>query len=128
RPALASPSVRKLAREIGVDIGGVAGSGPGGRLTDDDVKGAPRERPTPASSPGVSFAGAVEARQLPDFTQWGEVTREPLSRLRRTVSRNMAQSWTEIPHVHLQHHADITAMEELRQKYKERASKEGGNL
>lgn len=51
-----------------------------------------------------------------------------MSRLRRTVSRNMAQSWTEIPHVHLHHHADITAMEELRQKYKDRAKAAGGNL
>jgi len=126
RPAFASPSVRKLAREIGVEIGGVTGSGPGGRITDDDVKRASRERRAAPVTSGVP--GTAEFRQLPDFTQWGEVTREPLSRLRRTVSRNMAQSWTEIPHVHLQHHADITAMEELRQQYKERARKEGGNL
>jgi pyruvate dehydrogenase E2 component (dihydrolipoamide acetyltransferase) len=130
RPAFASPSVRKLAREIGVDISRVAGSGPGGRITDDDVKRASRERPAPSpiaiSQDGSRAAQAL--RPLPDFSQWGKVTREPLTRLRRTVSRNMAQSWTEIPHVHLQHHADITAMEELRQRYKERARKEGGTL
>ena len=127
-PPSPSPSVRKLAREIGVDIGSVAGSGPGGRISDDDVKRASRERPAPVRPPALVVTAAVEFRQLPDFTQWGKVTREPLTRLRRTVSRNMAQSWTEIPHVHLQHHADITAMEELRQQYKERARRPGGNL
>jgi pyruvate dehydrogenase E2 component (dihydrolipoamide acetyltransferase) len=130
RPVFASPSLRKFAREIGVDLGAIEGSGPGGRITDEDVKRASRDR-TLLPSPAASAAGphaAAEARALPDFTQWGKVTREPLSRLRRTVSRNMAQSWNEIPHVHLQHHADITAMEELRQQYKERARRAGGNL
>lgn len=130
-PAFASPSLRKLAREIGVDLAGIQGSGPGGRITDDDVKRASRGRPAvqpaaPASADGTRVAPGM--RPLPDFAQWGAVTREPLSRLRRTVSRNMSQSWTEIPHVHLHHHADITAMEELRQQYKERAKGEGGNL
>ena len=130
RPTFAAPSVRKFAREIGVDLGAVAGSGPGGRITDDDVKRASRERPAPASAAPASDGHhpAFEPRHLPDFSQWGKVTREPLTRLRRTVSRNMGQSWAEIPHVHLQHHADITAMEELRQQYKDRAAKAGGNL
>jgi pyruvate dehydrogenase E2 component (dihydrolipoamide acetyltransferase) len=128
RPVFASPSLRKFAREIGVDLGVIEGSGPGGRVTEEDVKRASRDR-TPAPLPAAPDAGPrAEARPLPDFTQWGKVTREPLSRLRRTVSRNMAQSWEEIPHVHLHHHADITAMEELRQQYKERARRGGGNL
>lgn len=131
RPTFASPSVRKFAREIGVDLGTVDGSGPGGRITEEDVKRASRGRlaqsGVPSAAPSVLRA-ATEFRPLPDFAQWGPVTREPLSRLRRTVSRNMAQSWTEIPHVHLYHHADVTAMEELRQKYKERAKSAGGIL
>ncbi len=128
----ASPSVRKLAREVGVDVSRITGSGPGGRITDDDVKRAARERSTP---PPASTAGGdegrhhgFEARPLPDFTHWGGVSREPLSRLRRTVARNMAQSWAEIPHVHLYDRADITAMEALRQQFKERAKVAGGNL
>lgn len=130
KPVFASPSARKFAREIGVDLESVEGSGPGGRITDDDVKRASRERPAPAPAATSASATArhAEPRALPDFSQWGPVTREPLSRLRRTVSRNMAQSWTEIPHVHLHHHADITAMEELRQQFKERAKAAGGNL
>jgi pyruvate dehydrogenase E2 component (dihydrolipoamide acetyltransferase) len=134
QPVFASPAIRKLAREIGVDLGGVSGTGPGGRITEDDVKLASRKRPAPAAPAAASSEGApavgaaAEFRALPDFSQWGGVTREPLSRLRRTVARNMAQSWTEIPHVHLQHHADITQMEELRQQFKERARAAGGNL
>lgn len=130
RPMFASPAVRKFAREIGVDLATIDGSGPGGRITEDDVKKASRERPAPApSAPSLPGAwAATEFRSLPDFSQWGPIRREPMSRLRRTVSRNMARSWTEIPHVHLDHHADITAMEELRQRYKERARAAGGNL
>ncbi len=134
RPAFAAPSVRKFAREVGVDIGGVEGTGPGGRISEDDVKRAARSRPAaafaqPAAPPGgVPGSPGVEFRELPDFEQWGPVTREKLSRLRRTVARNMTQAWTEIPHVHLQHHADITAMEDLRQQFKERARAAGGNL
>lgn len=127
----ASPSVRKLAREVGVDIGTVTGSGPGGRITDDDVKRAARGRraaPPPVSRDTGEPRRGFEARPLPDFAQWGGITREPLSRLRRTVARNMAQSWAEIPHVHLYDRADITAMEELRQQFKERARAAGGNL
>lgn len=128
----ASPSVRKFAREVGVDLATVTGSGPGGRISEDDVKRAARERPAPVAPAAASTATAPAAasafRPLPDFSQWGPVTREPLTRLRRTVSRNMTQSWTEIPHVHLQHHADITAMESLRQEYKARAREAGGNL
>lgn len=137
-PVFASPAVRKFAREVGVDLAAVQGSGPGGRISEDDVKRAARERPasSPAAAPTAALAPtaptsgapAAERRPLPDFSQWGTVKREPLSRLRRTVSRNMTQSWTEIPHVHLQHHADITAMEELRQQFKERAKAAGGNL
>jgi pyruvate dehydrogenase E2 component (dihydrolipoamide acetyltransferase) len=127
----ASPAVRKLAREVGVDIAGVTGTGPGGRITDEDVKRAARERvvaPAPASTGGDEVHRSAEGRPLPDFTQWGEVTREPLSRLRRTVARNMVQSWTEIPHVHLYDRADITAMEEVRQQFKARATAAGGTL
>lgn len=126
-PIFAAPSVRRFAREIGVDLSTVTGSGPGGRITEDDVKRASRERTTQAPLPAPG-AASRQVRPLPDFSQWGPIKREPLSRLRRTVSRNMSQSWSEIPHVHLFHEADITAMEELRQRYKERARSAGGNL
>ena len=134
RPVFAAPSVRKFAREVGVDVEAIEGSGPGGRISEDDVKRAARNRPAQttaapaAPATGILHGLDAEFRELPDFEQWGPVTREKLSRLRRTVARNMTQAWTEIPHVHLQHHADITAMEDLRQQFKERARAAGGNL
>ena len=130
-PVFASPSTRHFAREVGIDLRNIVGTGPAGRITEDDVKRHAREqtsRPIIVQMSSEPTSAAVERAPLPDFAQWGEVTREPLSRLRRTVVRNMAQSWSEIPHVHLYHHADITAMEELRQRYKERATAAGGNL
>jgi pyruvate dehydrogenase E2 component (dihydrolipoamide acetyltransferase) len=138
----ASPAVRKFAREIGLDLGAVSGSGPGGRISEEDVKQQARRLMTSLGSGGgtsdaTAAAGAAasgggsvlyEPRGLPDFTQFGGVRRERLSRLRRTVSRNMTQAWTEIPHVTLQRSADITEMEELRQRYKGDAKAAGGNL
>jgi pyruvate dehydrogenase E2 component (dihydrolipoamide acetyltransferase) len=121
----APPSVRKFAREIGVDLASVTGSGPGGRISEEDVKRYARQL---AAMPAPSTTRERERRPLPDFSQFGEVHREPLSRLRRTVARNMSASWEEIPHVILHRSADITAMEELRQQYKQRARDAGGNL
>ena len=131
-PVFAAPSTRLLAREVGVDLRGITGTGPHGRITEDDVKRHAREqtsRPITVQMTSEEMGHAeAEKTPLPDFGQWGEVTREPLTRLRRTVVRNMAQSWSEIPHVHLYHHADITALEELRQQWKGRAQAAGGNL
>ena len=131
-PVFAAPSTRHLAREIGVDLRGIVGTGLHGRITEDDVKRHAREqtsRPIIVQmAPNEMGHAEAEKTPLPDFAQWGEVTREPLTRLRRTVVRNMAQSWSEIPHVHLYHHADITALEEMRQQWKGRAQAAGGNL
>jgi pyruvate dehydrogenase E2 component (dihydrolipoamide acetyltransferase) len=136
QPVFAAPSVRRFARDVGVDIRMVEGSGPSGRISEEDVKRHARTRATrPAAPPSDAAerarpaAGpAPEAPPLPDFSQWGPVEREPLSRLRRTVARNMATSWEQIPHVTLHHWADVTAIEEMRQQYKDRARAAGGNL
>ena len=125
RPVFASPSVRRLAREIGVDIRAVQGTGPGGRISDADVKRAAREAPRAAPGAAVPRVGPVE---LPDFAEFGPVERVPLSRLRRTIKRNMALSWHESPHVTLQHEADITDLEEVRRQFRPRAEEAGGKL
>ena len=125
RPVFASPSVRRLAREIGVDIRAVQGTGPGGRISDGDVKRAAREMPRTAPGAAVPRIGPVE---LPDFAEFGTVERVPLSRLRRTIKRNMALSWHESPHVTLQHEADITDLEEVRRQFRPRAEEAGGKL
>jgi pyruvate dehydrogenase E2 component (dihydrolipoamide acetyltransferase) len=119
----AAPSVRKFARELGVGLDLVAGSGDSGRVTEDDIKLVVRAR-----SLNVDSQPLNETKKLPDFTVFGDVTRVPMSRLRRTISRNMSMSWTTIPHVTLQHSIDITEMENIRQKYKAQAKDAGGQL
>ena len=125
RPVFASPSVRRLAREIGVDIRTVRGSGPGGRIDQGDVKRHARETPTQAPTQGHS---ALSPGPLPDFSEFGAVERVPMSRLRRTIKRNMAVSWHEVPHVTLFHTADVTELEQVRRDYRERAEEAGGRL
>ena len=125
-PVFASPSVRRFAREIGVDVQSVAGSGPGGRISQDDVKR--HARSLSAAPPTVISADQSAATPLPDFAEFGPIEREQLSRLRRTIKRNMAASWREIPHVSLHHTADITDLDQVRSQYRVRAEQAGGKL
>jgi pyruvate dehydrogenase E2 component (dihydrolipoamide acetyltransferase) len=129
-PAPASPAVRRLAREIGVDINTVMGSGPGGRISQEDVKEHARRI---LSSVGTSGAAALTApartlRPLPDFAKWGEVSREPWTNVRRVTSEHLSYAWSTIPHVTQFDKADVTALEELRKKFKDQVAKAGGNL
>jgi pyruvate dehydrogenase E2 component (dihydrolipoamide acetyltransferase) len=137
-PVFAAPSVRQFAREIGVDIREVRGSGPGGRVDEEDVKRHARSRPavdatatadaSAAAPAGPAAAASHQAPALPDFSQFGPIEREPLSRFRRTVARNMTTSWDQIPYVTLFQTTDITELEEFRKRYRERAREAGGNL
>jgi pyruvate dehydrogenase E2 component (dihydrolipoamide acetyltransferase) len=119
--------VRRLAREIGVEIDEVTGSGPHGRISEDDVKAHARSRldGAGASGPGTRRSAAIP---LPDFTRWGAVDRQPLSNIRRTTAERLSHAWQTIPHVTQHDKADITAMEELRRKYREQVQQAGGNL
>jgi len=119
----ASPAVRAMARDLGVDLGAVRGTGPSGRITREDVKAWVREaRSTPAS-------GAVAAaRELPDFSRWGPVRREPLPAIRRATAAAMIRSWSEIPHVTQFDQADVTGLEQLRQDYNQGPGAEAGRL
>lgn len=118
--AFAAPSVRTFSREIGVDIHAVQGSGPGGRIDIEDVKRHARElRATPV-------AGGIPP--LPDFSQFGEVERQPLSRFRRTIARSTATTWSQIPLVTLFSTADSSAFEAIRRRYRDAASRAGGTL
>lgn len=125
RPVFASPSVRRFAREIGVDIRSVHGAGPGGRIDLDDIKRHARETPEPAP---VSGHSALSPGPLPDFSEFGAVERVPMGRLRRTIKRNMAVAWHEVPHVTLFHTADVTELEQVRRDYRDRAEEAGGRL
>jgi pyruvate dehydrogenase E2 component (dihydrolipoamide acetyltransferase) len=117
----AAPSVRRLARELGVDIRRVAGSGPAGRISADDVQAYVRN----ALAGGVP-AGAPSS--LPDFSKWGEVERKPMSNIRRKTAEHLSQAWTTIPHVTQHDKADVTALEALRKHYSPMAEKAGGKL
>ncbi|MFH1568447.1 MAG: 2-oxo acid dehydrogenase subunit E2 [Gemmatimonadota bacterium] len=121
----AAPSVRRLAREIGVDIAQVKGSGPGGRISEDDVKGHAK-----AMNLGRSAAplGAPAPQPLPDLEKWGPVERQPMSNVRRLTAEHMRRSWTTIPHVTQFDRADVTELEAFRKQYGPRAEKAGGKL
>jgi pyruvate dehydrogenase E2 component (dihydrolipoamide acetyltransferase) len=128
RPAVpAAPSVRQLAREIGVDIHQVKGSGAGGRISVEDVKRHARDLHTRLAEQPAR--GAWPTLTLPDFTRWGAIERQPMSNVRRATAERMAQSWATIPHVTQFDKADITDVEELRQYYDaQRAKTVGGKL
>jgi pyruvate dehydrogenase E2 component (dihydrolipoyllysine-residue acetyltransferase) len=123
--APAAPSVRRMARELGVDIGQVAGSGPGGRISIDDVKAHTKKLVTTVAA-GGSVGAAAEA--LPDFTRWGAVDRQPMRAVRRKTAEHLSAAWATIPHVTQHDIADITALDELRKKYAKEVEAAGGNL
>jgi pyruvate dehydrogenase E2 component (dihydrolipoamide acetyltransferase) len=126
--APASPSVRRLAREIGLDINDVQGTGPGGRITDEDVKEHAR-RILSSIGGAMSRPGSGPATvPLPDFGKWGPVERQPMSNIRRRTAEHLSHAWTTIPHVTQFDKADITPMEELRAKFRKQVEEAGGNL
>lgn len=125
--APAAPSVRRLAREIGVAIQEVPGSGPGGRVSAEDVKRYARTRPSdkPGEPPAAASPAAVP---LPDFSRWGEIERRPMSNVRRLTADQMARTWAAVPQVTQYDQADITELENLRQQYAPKAVAAGGRL
>ena len=126
--APASPSVRRLAREIGVDINDVHGSGPGGRISDEDVKEHARRIVSSVGTAVARPAGAPAPVPLPDFEKWGAVERQPMSNIRRKTAEHLSHAWNTIPHVTQFDKADITPMEELRSKFRKQVEEAGGNL
>jgi len=123
----AAPSVRKFAREIGVDIAQVRGTGPQDRVSVDDVKLHAKQMNEARSEPQFS-AGMVTAPPLPDFEQWGSVDRKKMSVIRRRTAEHMALSGSLIPHVTIFDDADITELDVLRKRYADRAEQAGGKL
>ncbi|MGH9350886.1 MAG: 2-oxo acid dehydrogenase subunit E2, partial [Terriglobia bacterium] len=123
--APAAPSVRRVARETGVDINLVPGTGPGGRISAEDVMHYAREIVRSKSAGG---GAGVPAAPLPDFRKWGEVESQPMSNIRRKTAERLAQAWAAIPQVTQYDKADITKLEELRKQYASRAEKAGGKL
>jgi len=145
--APASPSVRRLAREIGVDINEVPGSGPGGRISEEDVKNYARQVLASGTKPSsrevkrdvelttedtsathmISMVESVVIPRLPDFAEWGEIERKPMTNVRRKTAEHVSYGWVS-PHVTQHDKADITNLEELRKEYGKKAEEAGGKL
>jgi pyruvate dehydrogenase E2 component (dihydrolipoamide acetyltransferase) len=134
-PVPASPATRRLARELGVDLRQVQSTGPGGRVTDQDVRSfaekaaAPERKPKAAEKPAEAAPSVtIETPELPDFAKWGPVETVPLRSIRRTTARQMGLAWSQIPHAVSQDMADITKLESFRQKHKGDIQGKGGKL
>jgi pyruvate dehydrogenase E2 component (dihydrolipoamide acetyltransferase) len=155
-PVAASPATRRLARELGIDLQAIEGSGPGGRVTADDVRSAAgeseaeaeveveakrmeREAQPAEGEPEPTEREPERPRErrrmlvgeqppLPDFTQWGEVERVPLRSVRRATARRMELAWEHIPHVTHWDVADITELERFRLEHESVVAAEGGKL
>jgi pyruvate dehydrogenase E2 component (dihydrolipoamide acetyltransferase) len=128
-PIPAAPHVRRLAREVGVDIYEVKGSGPGGRISDDDVKAhAKALLSAAATAVQAPRAGHFAATELPDFTRWGKVERVSMRGVRRKTAEHLAEAWNTIPHVTQQDRADITELEQLRARFAPKAEEAGGKM
>jgi pyruvate dehydrogenase E2 component (dihydrolipoamide acetyltransferase) len=118
-PAYASPGVRRLARELGVDLSTVKGSGRKGRITKDDVQKA-KEAPAaaPAADGGPPALAGLDLAPWPkvNFERFGEVERQPLTRIQKISGPNLARNWVMIPHVTHHDEADITELEAFRKR------------
>ena len=127
-PAPAAPSVRRLARELGVEIRQVQGSGAGGRITIDDVQAFVRQVMSGSGGAPASGAPGGASQPLPDFSKWGDVERKPLSNIRRKTAEHLSHAWTTIPHVTQHDSADLTALEALRKQFGPQVERAGGKL
>ncbi len=126
----ASPTVRRLARELGVDIAKVKGTGPGGRITEEDLKRGEEKKPAAEEKPRTSETAeekpaGKDAEQGSD--KWGPVEIAPMTKVRRLTAERLSEAW-KAPHVTQHDKADITEMEKLRKQYGKDVAEAGGKL
>jgi pyruvate dehydrogenase E2 component (dihydrolipoamide acetyltransferase) len=126
----AAPHVRRLARELGVDIYEVKGSGPGGRISEDDVKAHAKSLLSGAirAAQATPRAGHFAQPQLPDFAKWGKIERVSMRGVRRKTAEHLAEAWNTVPHVTQHDRADITELEQLRARFAPKAEEAGGKM
>jgi pyruvate dehydrogenase E2 component (dihydrolipoamide acetyltransferase) len=125
----AAPHVRRLARELGVDIYEVKGSGPGGRISEENVKAHAKSLLSAATSAAATpRAGHFAQPQLPDFGKWGNIERVSMRGVRRKTAEHLAEAWNTIPHVTQHDRADITELEQLRARFAPKAEEAGGKM
>src|SRR5687768_9743335 len=124
--AYASPAVRRFARELGVDLGRLRGSGRAGRVVREDVQGFVKA----ALAGGAGAAGGFALPEMPriDFAKFGEIEERPLGRIKLLTAKNVHRSWLHVPHVTQHDEADITELEAFRKEHGEEAQAQGFKL
>src|SRR5262249_34534289 len=124
--APAAPSVRRFAREIGIDINSVGGTGPGGRISVQDIKDYSRSLHLEAAQPvpGIVLPGGA----LPDFAKWGAIERQPMNNIRVKTAQHLSLAWNTIPQVTQFDKADITELDNQRKHFGEKVAAAGGKL
>lgn len=128
--AHASPSVRRFARELGVDLGRLKGSGPKGRIVKEDIEGFVKQALAGGSAPAVSGGAGLPGFNLPawpvvDFAKFGPIDTKPLSRIQKISGPALHRNWVTIPHITQQDEADVTDMEAFRKTLSEELAKSG---
>ena len=126
--APASPRVHRLAREIGVNVHDVAGTGAEGRITQHDVKAHATRALSGLGAAGPAGFSQPTTRPLPDPAKWGEVDRQPMSSVRRATAVHLAHAWATVPQVTQADKADITELEEIRKRLAPDVEARGGKL
>jgi pyruvate dehydrogenase E2 component (dihydrolipoamide acetyltransferase) len=127
-PVPAAPHVRRLARELGIDVHGVKGSGPGGRISENDVKAYSKSLLASVAAAQTPHGAQFAQPELPDFTKWGKVERVSIRGVRRKTAEHLWQAWTTVPHVTQNDKADITELEHLRARFAPKAEEAGGKM
>lgn len=121
----AGPATRMLARELGVDLAQVSGSGPRGRIQKDDLHNWVKQRLQQAPAAGVSGGSGIPAIPAVDFARFGAIDQQDMSRLHKITAQNMQRSWLNVPHVTQFDDADITDLEDFRDSLRDEAKKRG---
>ncbi|MFP8965980.1 dihydrolipoyllysine-residue acetyltransferase [Pokkaliibacter sp. CJK22405] len=131
----AGPAVRMLAREFGVDLNLVTPTGPRGRILKEDIQAYVKQvmsgaKAAPAAAPAASAVAGAGIPKVPeiDFSQWGEVDIQPMTKIHKVTAFNMSRAWLNVPHVTQFDDADITELEAFRKAVKAEAEKEGVKL
>ena len=123
----ASPSIRKFARELGVDLAKVSGSGQKGRITQEDVQSHVKKAlAAPPAAAGAAGGSGIPPIPAVDFSQFGEIETKPLARIRKISAAHLHRSWLNIPHVTQTDEADITELEAFRKEASDESAKGGG--